>query len=107
MAMMAAGTPRLVGRVAVVTGAGGVIGRATCVRLAADGAAGGAGDFSGGGRGGTGSLVRASGGAALAVTVDVSDERSVAALVAATVHRFGRLDVLHNNAALMSTELPD
>jgi NAD(P)-dependent dehydrogenase (short-subunit alcohol dehydrogenase family) len=107
MAMMPAGTPRLLGRVAVVTGAGGVIGRATCLRLAAEGAAVVAGDIHGDAVEATAALVRASGGAALAVTVDVSDERSVAALMTATVDHFARLDVLHNNAALMSTELPD
>jgi 2-deoxy-D-gluconate 3-dehydrogenase len=40
------------------------------------------------------------GGAALAVTTDVADEQSVAALIAATLGRWGRLDVLVNNAGI-------
>jgi NAD(P)-dependent dehydrogenase (short-subunit alcohol dehydrogenase family) len=38
------------------------------------------------------------------VPVDVADEEQVTAMVAATVRRFGRLDVLHNNAAAVSPE---
>ena len=45
--------------------------------------------------------VRAAGGEALAVTADVSDEAQVAELVGRTVAEFGRLDVLHNNAAAL------
>jgi NAD(P)-dependent dehydrogenase (short-subunit alcohol dehydrogenase family) len=93
--------------VAVVTGAGGVVGRATARRLAAEGAAVVAADTRADAAGETAHLVRAAGGDSLAVTVDVSDEDSMVALIVRTVERFGRLDVFHNNAALMSTEEPD
>jgi NAD(P)-dependent dehydrogenase (short-subunit alcohol dehydrogenase family) len=43
----------------------------------------------------------ATGAAASAVVTDVSDEESVRAMVAAAVERYGRLDVVHNNAAVM------
>ena len=40
------------------------------------------------------------GGAAVAFAADLADESNAAAVVASTLSRFGRLDVLHNNAAL-------
>ncbi len=46
--------------------------------------------------------IRSAGGEALAIHVDVRDEQSVAAMVQATVKRFGRLDILVNNAAIGS-----
>jgi NAD(P)-dependent dehydrogenase (short-subunit alcohol dehydrogenase family) len=98
---------RFAGLVAVVTGAGGVIGRATAARLAAEGAAVVAADLRPEAAELTARLVRESGANAISVTVDVSDEPSMAALVTSTIARFGRLDVFHNNAALLATEPPD
>ncbi|MEM9175610.1 MAG: SDR family NAD(P)-dependent oxidoreductase, partial [Myxococcota bacterium] len=46
--------------------------------------------------------IEADGGAALALTVDVSDEAQVASMIAATVERFGRLDAALNNAGITS-----
>lgn len=43
--------------------------------------------------------IRAAGGEAIGVAVDVRDEEQVKAMVASVVERYGRLDVLHNNAA--------
>jgi NAD(P)-dependent dehydrogenase (short-subunit alcohol dehydrogenase family) len=77
------------------------------MRLAAEGAAVVAADLLREAAEHTAGLVRASGGDAVAATVDVSDESSMAGLVASAVERHGRLDVFHNNAALMATELPD
>jgi NAD(P)-dependent dehydrogenase (short-subunit alcohol dehydrogenase family) len=48
--------------------------------------------------------IEATGGAALAVQADVSAEEEVAAAVRATVDEFGRLDILHNNAALTESD---
>ena len=50
--------------------------------------------------------VTADGGNALAVSLDVTDEASVAAAVAATVKQFGRLDGALNNAALSGSGKP-
>jgi NAD(P)-dependent dehydrogenase (short-subunit alcohol dehydrogenase family) len=90
-----------------VTGAGGVIGRATALRLAAEGAAVAAADLRREAAEVTAELVRDAGADAFAVKVDVSDEPSMAAVLAATMDRYGQVDVFHNNAALLATASPD
>jgi 3-oxoacyl-[acyl-carrier protein] reductase len=90
----------LSGRVAIVTGAGRNIGRAIALALSDAGAAvvvNGRSDEKSVGAV-VGEIV-SKGGAALAVMADVSDEPAVARLVAETVARFGRIDILVNNAA--------
>jgi NAD(P)-dependent dehydrogenase (short-subunit alcohol dehydrogenase family) len=57
-------------------------------------------DLAGGGADVTVAEIEAHGGRALAVTADVSEEVEVEAMVAAAVDTFGRLDILHNNAAV-------
>ena len=98
---------RLAGRVALVTGAGGGVGRATCGLLVEEGAAVVAADVDAGAAALTVEEVRARGGNAIAVAVDVSDEAQVRAMVARAMDTYSRLDILHNNAAVMRTELPD
>ena|SRR2546426_2211106 len=93
----------LAGRVAIVTGAGRNIGRAIALALADAGAAvvvNGRANRAGA-DGVVGEIAR-KGGQALAVMADVTDETAVAGLVAATVQRFGRIDILVNNAATRS-----
>ena len=91
----------LAGRVAVVTGAGRNIGRAIALALADAGAA-----VAVNGRTSRADVdaavaeIESRGGKALAVMADVSDEAAVQRMVAAAVERFGRLDVLVNNAAI-------
>jgi len=88
------------GRVALVTGAGSGIGRASAVALAEAGYA----VVLGGRRRepleATAELCRKAGAEALPEPVDVGDPQSVAALFAAAKARFGRLDVLFNNAGM-------
>ncbi|WP_232660997.1 SDR family oxidoreductase [Pseudonocardia sp. TRM90224] len=81
-------------KVAVVTGAGSGIGRAVAEALLADGY----GVALAGRRAETLEDVRAGRDAALAVVTDVTDPASVAALFAAIQERWGRVDLLFNNA---------
>lgn len=92
---------RFAGRVAIVTGGGGGVGRAVALRLAEGGASVTVTDLDAGAAEASARTVRDAGGETLAVAADVADEAQVAAVVAATVDRFGRLDVLHNNAAAL------
>jgi NAD(P)-dependent dehydrogenase (short-subunit alcohol dehydrogenase family) len=87
------------GRVGVVTGAGGGIGRATALALAREGAAVTAADVDLRGAEETARLVEAAGGRALAVRADVADEAEVRAMVRATRDAFGALHLASNNAA--------
>ena len=91
---------QLAGRAAIVTGSGRNIGRAIALALAEAGAAVTINGRSN--REAVQSVVReieAKGGKALAVMADVTDEAAVAAMAAATVDRFGGIDILVNNAA--------
>jgi 3-oxoacyl-[acyl-carrier protein] reductase len=94
-------TQELAGRVAIVTGAGRNIGRGIALALADGGAAvvvnarsnlkeaeAVAGE------------IERSGGKALAVTADVADAGAVGTMVAAAAGKFGRIDILVNNAAV-------
>lgn len=91
----------LEGRVALVTGAARNIGRAIALDLAAGGAKVlVAAQSDKAGLDETVALVTKAGGEAHGVLADVTDEGQVAAMVKAAVDRFGRLDILVNNAAV-------
>ena len=93
---------RFAGRTAIVTGAGaGGLGAAYAEALAAGGARVVAADIRGAQAEATADRIVAAGGDALAVEVDITDEAGVDAMVDATVERFGRVDILINNAAVM------
>jgi len=90
----------LAGRVAIVTGGGTGIGRATALRLAKSGAKGVVVNYSRSAAEAetTARDVMALGADAITHRSDVADEAQVKALVATTVDRYGKLDVLVNNA---------
>jgi 3-oxoacyl-[acyl-carrier protein] reductase len=91
---------KLEGKVALITGAVRRIGRATALALAAQGAAIVVNTRNS--RGEADALaaeIAAQGGQALVQIADVTDEAAVQAMVDATIARFGRLDILVNNAA--------
>jgi NAD(P)-dependent dehydrogenase (short-subunit alcohol dehydrogenase family) len=89
----------LAGRVAIVTGSGANIGEACARALAAAGASVVLADINLAGAERVAADIVAGGGVAMAHALDLVDEDSIAALIAATIARFGRLDILHNNAA--------
>lgn len=88
------------GKVALVTGAGGGIGRATALAFAASDAAVVVSDVNAHGGAETVAMIHAAGGKAIFVACDVSDGAQVKALVARTVAEYGRLDFAHNNAGI-------
>lgn len=93
------------GPVAVVTGAGSGIGRATAVRLAADGHRVVLAGRRESALTGTAQLLDAA--TTLIAVCDVRDARSVRAMIATTVDTFGRLDVVVNNAGISRSEAFD
>ncbi|HWE69105.1 MAG TPA: SDR family NAD(P)-dependent oxidoreductase [Acidimicrobiales bacterium] len=95
---------RLTGRVAMVTGGGGGIGGASARALAREGASVVVVDIDEPAAGRVTAEIEAAGGRAMAFGCDLSEEPQVFAAISATTSRFGRLDVLHNNAALTDSE---
>jgi NAD(P)-dependent dehydrogenase (short-subunit alcohol dehydrogenase family) len=88
---------RLKDKVAVVTGAAGGIGSATVRRLVEEGAKVGIADLNGDA---ARALAKETAPHTLALEIDAGNEASVKAAIDTTVERFGRLDILFNNAAL-------
>lgn len=88
------------GKVALVTGASGGIGRATALAFAASGAAVAVSDVNDAGGEETAAEIRAAGGRAVFQHCNVADAGEVKALVARALAEFGRLDFAHNNAGI-------
>src|SRR3546814_15156775 len=90
---------RLEGKIAVITGATGGIGAASARRLAAEGAKLVLADINVEGVEKTAEQIRAAGGECFVHHLDLADENSIEALIAAAIEKYGRIDVLFNNAA--------
>jgi len=88
------------GRVAIVTGAARGLGRVISIGIAAAGATVVAADLNIAGARDTVEAIPDRGAGALALPVDVAEEQSVQEMAEATLRRFGRIDILVNNAAL-------
>ncbi|WP_375194185.1 SDR family NAD(P)-dependent oxidoreductase [Sphingobium sp.] len=97
----------LQGKVAMVTGAGGGIGRASALAFARSGASVLVSDVHDGNGEETVALIRDMGGTAAYQRCDVSDGAQVKAMVAAALDRFGRLDCAFNNAGINSVALDE
>jgi NAD(P)-dependent dehydrogenase (short-subunit alcohol dehydrogenase family) len=95
---------RLAGRAAIVTGGAGGIGEATALALAREHASVAIVDIDGDQAEQVAQAITAFNGTAFSVSADLSEETEVVAAVAAVVARYGRLDVLHNNAAMTESD---
>lgn len=108
---------RLDGKVALITGGGGGIGRATAIRFAEEGATVVVTDIDISLGDESAKLAKEAagnaGGDAVFMEMDVTDHDSVKSVISETVNRFGKLNVLHNNAGGSTmqdgpvTEAPD
>lgn len=95
---------RLTGKVAVVTGAGGGIGRGICTTLASEGASIACVDVDEASCAETARLVTQAGGTARAYQADLADRAATHVLFANIDRHFGRIDVLVNNAMWIQFE---
>lgn len=91
---------KLAGRVAVVTGGGSGQGKATCRLFAQEGASVVVADWNYESAQEVAASIADAGGRAVAVHVDVSREEDVMKMVDMTLKKFGRLDILFNNAGI-------
>jgi len=96
----------LAGKVAVITGAGGAIGAATALLFAREGATVVLADIDDVAGPRAAGALAAEGHRCRYVSADVSREEDVATLIAATVHDYGTVDVLFNNAGVAGEHVP-
>jgi NAD(P)-dependent dehydrogenase (short-subunit alcohol dehydrogenase family) len=90
---------RLAGKVALITGAGSGMGRTAALLFAQEGAAVVAADVATAGEKTAAEIQRADG-EAIFVPTDVSDEAQVESMIGQAIQRFGKLDILYNNAGI-------
>ena len=89
---------KLSGKVAAITGAGSGMGQATALLFAGEGAKVCVVDIDGKAAERTVGLIKEKGGDAVAITADVAKANDVAMMVKSAVDKYGRVDILYNNA---------
>src|SRR5689334_25250401 len=94
------------GKVALITGAGNGIGRASALGFARDGAKVVVVDRDTAGGEGTAGIIRQQGGEATFVTADVTKSADVQAYVKAALDAYGSIDCFHNNAGIEGSVAP-
>ncbi len=92
---------RLENKRAIVTGGAGGIGRATCLAMAAEGAAVAVVDLDAEAAERVADEIRAAGGAAIAIVADVSREDDIRRVVETTLAELGGIEVVFNNAGII------
>jgi NAD(P)-dependent dehydrogenase (short-subunit alcohol dehydrogenase family) len=97
---------RLQDKIALVTGGGGGIGRATALAYQREGAKVAVADLNVEAARAVAAEIEAAGGDAIAIQVDVTKSAEVEAMVKQVVTRFGRLDIAFNNAGIDIEHLP-
>ncbi|MGJ9457832.1 SDR family NAD(P)-dependent oxidoreductase [Oceanobacillus sp. CF4.6] len=100
---------RLENKVAIITGAGGDIGRATALRFAEEGCRIAVADIREEAGAHTVDLIKENGGQAFFVRTDVTSPEDIENMVNVTIDTFGKLDILFNNAGVNIDEskIPD
>lgn len=96
----------IAGKVALVTGAASGIGRATALALAREGASVAVADVDAAGGEETVRQIRAIGGTASCIEADVSTPEGIRAMFQAVEQAFGGVDIVHNNAGIMTMDVP-
>jgi 3-oxoacyl-[acyl-carrier protein] reductase len=94
---------RIEGRIAVITGAGSGIGKATALTLAREGAAVVAGDINLHPAETVANEINAEGGNGLALRTDVTSKGDMTRLIETALEKFGRVDIMVNNAGIIAT----
>ncbi|MFN0102503.1 MAG: glucose 1-dehydrogenase [Bryobacteraceae bacterium] len=98
---------RLKDKVALITGAGGGIGKETALLFAAEGASVVAVDYNEGPNDAVAAAINAAGGNAIAITADVSRAADCEAVVNAAEETYGKLNVVFNNAGISHADDDD
>jgi len=96
---------RLDQKVAVVSGAGSGIGKASATTLARHGARVIVSDLRIDAAEAVATEIRDAGGEAVAVACDIAEETQIAAMIGSAITHYGRLDIMHNNAALLKPDV--
>jgi 3-oxoacyl-[acyl-carrier protein] reductase len=100
------GNMRLNDKVAIITGAGSGIGRASAVRFAEEGAKVAVAELNPESGNETVEKIKAAGGEAFFVKTDVGVESDIENMVNATVEKYGKLNILYNNAGYPQLSKP-